>query len=97
VPSCILIHPTVWPQYIIVTDSTDRQDRQTVYTNIRFANHYLSSFFENFKLISVVFGKFSVFTTGINSQLKLETPTCVHPNPRNRRLLPDVYSLMPHH
>jgi len=60
VPSCILIHPTVWPQYINVTDSTDRQDRHTVYTNVHFANHYLSSFLENFKLISVVFGKFSV-------------------------------------
>jgi len=60
VPSCILIHPTVWPQYINVTDSTDRQDRQTVYTNVCFANHYLSSFLENFKLISVVFGKFSL-------------------------------------
>jgi len=26
VPSCILIHPTVWPQY---TNVTSRQDRQT--------------------------------------------------------------------
>ena len=26
VPSFVLIHPTVWPQYI---DVTDRQDRQT--------------------------------------------------------------------
>jgi len=60
VPSCILIHPTVWPQYINATDITHRQDRQTVYTNVRFANHYLSSSLENFKLISVVFGKFSV-------------------------------------
>jgi len=25
VPSFILIHPTVWPQYTNVTDSTDRQ------------------------------------------------------------------------
>jgi len=30
VPSGILIHPTVWPQYTNVTDRTDRQtDRQT--------------------------------------------------------------------
>jgi len=33
-PSFILIHPTVWPQYTNVTDRTDRtgqdrQDRQT--------------------------------------------------------------------
>jgi len=26
-PSFILIHPTVWPQYTNVTDRTDRQDR----------------------------------------------------------------------
>jgi len=35
-----------------------RQTGHTVYTNVRFANHYLSSFFENFKLISVDFGSF---------------------------------------
>jgi len=58
VPSCILIHLTVWPQYINVTDSTDRQDRQTVYINVRFANHYLSGFLDNFKLIWVDFGSF---------------------------------------
>ena len=29
IPSGILIHPTVWPQYTNVTDRTDRQDRQT--------------------------------------------------------------------
>jgi len=28
VPSFILIHPNVWPQYTNVTDRTDRQDRQ---------------------------------------------------------------------
>ena len=27
-PSCILMHPTVWPQYTNVTDRTDIQDRQ---------------------------------------------------------------------
>ena len=27
-PSFILIHPTVWPQYTNVTERTDRQDRQ---------------------------------------------------------------------
>ena len=27
-PSFILIHPTVWPQYTNVTDRTDRQNRQ---------------------------------------------------------------------
>jgi len=27
-PSFILIHPTVWPQYVKVTDRRDRQDRQ---------------------------------------------------------------------
>jgi len=31
VPSGILIHPTVWPQYTNVTDRTDRQtDRTTI-------------------------------------------------------------------
>jgi len=33
-PTCmtsfILIHPTTWPQYTNVTDTTERQDRQTV-------------------------------------------------------------------
>jgi len=29
VPSFILIHPTVWPQYTNVTDRQDRTDRQT--------------------------------------------------------------------
>jgi len=29
VPSFILIHPTVWPQYTNVTDRTDTTDRQT--------------------------------------------------------------------
>ena len=28
-PSFILIHPTVWPQYTNVTDRQDRRDRQT--------------------------------------------------------------------
>jgi len=27
-PSVILIHPTVWPQYTNVTDRQDRTDRQ---------------------------------------------------------------------
>jgi len=33
VPSFILIHPTVWPQYTNVTDKTDRQDRQDRHTD----------------------------------------------------------------
>jgi len=27
-PSCILIRPTIWPQYTNVTDRQDRQDKQ---------------------------------------------------------------------
>jgi len=27
-PSFILIHPTVWPQYTNITDSTGQSDRQ---------------------------------------------------------------------
>jgi len=36
-PSFILIHPTVWPQYTNVTDRQDRQDRTTrlhLWTNV---------------------------------------------------------------
>ena len=29
-PSFMLIHPTVWPQYTNVTDKTDRQTQQSV-------------------------------------------------------------------
>ena len=51
VPSCILA--TIQQRY-----THYRQTGQTVYTNVRFANHYLSSFLENFKLISVDFVSF---------------------------------------
>jgi len=43
IPSFILIHPTVWPQYTNVTDRTDRhtdrQDRQG-YQTVPRANHF---------------------------------------------------------
>ena len=64
-PSCILILPTVWSQYINITDSTDRQDRQTVHTNVRFANHFKVvswKILSWFRLISVVFGCFRLFS-----------------------------------
>jgi len=38
-PSFILIHPTVWPQYTIVTGRQDRQDKSPIaYRANRFTN-----------------------------------------------------------
>jgi len=39
-PSFILIHPTVWPQYTNVTDKTDRQTGQTQ-QSVAWAEAYL--------------------------------------------------------
>ena len=57
----------------------------TIYTNVHFANHYLSSFFENYQLISVVFFSFRYLPQAVTAAV-LQVSTAGLYKPCTRRI-----------